>query len=113
MFKVLVFWYILSVFGIVYVCAFTKAKYSERFWGFLTYSKNLPAAYGFEDSDGLHPAGCFDFDEIHKYYLENYNLDLWNNKSLRKEIGELLNIYCRLGVVKRQIYWNHYIYRVR
>ena len=111
--NVLAFWYAIGVLCTVYGCAFVKARYNKDFAAFLHYSKTLPESYDFDGDEGLHPAGWFDFDEIRKYYLNTYNTDLWEDKFTRREIGKLLNIYRRLGLVERKCHWNHYVYRVR
>lgn len=109
-------WLTMQMIGLVispFAVRYALDIISDDFTSFLKTTKDLPFVYDYDYCGPCHPEGWFDFDEIYKYYDENFDIDIFKEKNVRHDINKMLKLYRFLGIVERKCYNNHDIYRVR
>lgn len=85
----------------------------DDFNSFLKTTKDLPFVNDYEYCGPDHLEGWFDWDEIYNYYDENFDIDVFKEKYIRRNINKILSLYRFLGIIERKCYHNHDVYRVR
>lgn len=109
-------WLTMQMIGLVispFAVRYALDIISDDFTSFLKTTKDLPFVHAYDYCGPCHPEGWFDFDEIYKYYDENFGIDIFKEKNIRQDINKMLKLYRFLGIVERKCYNNHDIYRVR